>query len=51
MSKVNRQSVLNLYIFHHFAKSLDRTITFNSVTLKNKQTEPQKYIFFFQLNK
>ena len=50
-SEVNQQSVLNLYIFHHFPKSLDRTITFNSVTLKNTQTEPQKYIIFFQLNK
>ena len=27
--------------------NLDRTITFNSVTLKNTQTEPQKYIIFF----
>ena len=36
----------NLYIFHHFPKNLDRTITFNSVTLKNAQTEPQKKIFF-----
>ena len=26
---------------------LDRTITLNSVTLKNAQTEPQKYIIFF----
>ena len=45
-SKVNQQSVLNLYIFHHFPKNLDRTITFNSVTLKNTLTEPQKYIIF-----
>ena len=29
---------------------MDRTITFNSVTLKNTQTEPQKYIIFFQRN-
>ena len=50
-SEVNRQSVLNLYIFRHFPKNLDRTITFNSVTLKKTQTEPQKYIIFFQLNK
>ena len=50
ISKVNQQSVLNLYIFHHFPKNLDRTITFNSVTLKNTQTEPLKY-FFFQGNK
>ena len=41
-SKVNQQSVLNLYIFHHFSRNLNRTITFNSVTLKNTQTEPQK---------
>ena len=34
----------NLYIFHHFTKNLDRTITFNSVTLKNARTEPQKKI-------
>ena len=27
---------------------MDRTTTFNSVTLKNTQTEPQKYIFFFK---
>ena len=46
-SEVNQQSVLNLYIFHHFP--LDRTIIFNSVTLKNTQTEPQKKNF--QLNK
>ena len=45
--KVNQQSVLNVYIFHHFPKKLDRTITFNSVTLQNIQTEPQKYIIFF----
>ena len=36
----------NLYIFHHFPKNLDRTITFNSVTLKNTKTEPKKYHFF-----
>ena len=35
--KINKQSVLNL----------DRTITFNSVTLKNTQAESQKYIGFF----
>ena len=45
-SKVKQQSVLNHYIFHHFPKNLDRTITFNSVTLKNTQTEPQKYTIF-----
>ena len=45
-SKVYKQSVLNLYICYHFPKNLDRTITFNSVTLKNTQTEPQKYIIF-----
>ena len=43
-SKVN----LNLLIFHNFLKNLVRTITFNSVTLKNTQTEPQKNIFFFK---
>ena len=46
ISKVNQQTVLNYYIFHHFPKNLDRTITFNSVTLKTTQTEPQKCIFF-----
>ena len=45
-SKVNQQSVLNLKIFNNFPKNLHRTITFNSVTLKNKQTEPLKYIIF-----
>ena len=50
-SEVNQQSVLILYRFHHFPKNLDRTITFNSVTLKNTKKEPQKYINFFQLNK
>ena len=39
-SKVNQQSVLNLWIFHHFPKNLNRIITFNSVTLKNTRTEP-----------
>ena len=48
-SKVNQQSVLNLYIFHHFPKNLDRTITSNSVTLKNTQTEPQKYVVVFSM--
>ena len=48
-SNVNQQSVLNLNIYHHFPKNLDRTITFISVTLKNTQTEPQKYIIFFNL--
>ena len=46
-SEVNQQCVLNLNIFHHFPKNLDRTITFKSVTLKNTQTEPKKYIIFF----
>ena len=46
ISKVNQQSVLNLNIFHHFPKNLDRTLTFNCVTLKNTQTVPQKYIIF-----
>ena len=40
--KVSQQSALNLYIFHHFPKNLDRTITYHTVTLKNTQTEPQK---------
>ena len=35
-----------LKMFHYFPKNLDRIITFNSVTLKNRQTEPQKYIIF-----
>ena len=48
-SKLNQQSVSNLYIFHFLPKNLDRTITFNSVTLKNTQTEPKNY--FFQRNK
>ena len=42
---VSQQSLFNLYTFHHFPKNLDRTITFNRVTLKNTQTEPQKYHF------
>ena len=50
-SEVNQQSVLNLYIFPHFSRNLDRTITFNSVTLKNTQTEPQKYNIFFFFDK
>ena len=45
-SEVNQQSVLNLYIFHQFPKNLDRTITFNSVTLKNTQTEPKNILLF-----
>ena len=49
-SDVNQQSVLNLCISYHFPKNLDRTITFNSVPLKNTQTEHQKD-FFLQLNK
>ena len=48
---VKQQSVLNIYICHHFPKNQDRIITLNSVTLKNTQTEPQKYILFFQPNK
>ena len=48
-SEVNQQSVLNLYIFHYFPKNLHRTVTLNSVTLKNTQTEPQKYIILFNL--
>ena len=44
-NKVNQQSELNL-LFNHFPKNLDRTLTFNSVTLNNTQTEPKKYIIF-----
>ena len=33
-------------MFHHFPKIRGMTITFNSVILKNTQTEPQKYIIF-----
>ena len=49
-SKVNQKSVWNtrIEIFHNFPKNLDRTVIFNSVALKNTQTEPQKYILFFQ---
>ena len=32
-SKVNQQSVLNFKIFHHFLKNLDRTITFNYLSI------------------
>ena len=46
---VNQQSVLNLKIFYHFPKNLDRTITFNSVTLKN--TDRTSKIFYFFFNK
>ena len=42
--RINQQSVLNLKTFLHFPNNLNRTITFNSVTLKNTQTEPPKYI-------
>ena len=45
-SKVNQQSVLYIYIYHHFPKNLHRTITFNSVTFKYTQIEPQKILFF-----
>ena len=48
--KVNQHSVLDREIFYHFSKNQDKTITFNCVTLKTKQTEPRKY-FFFQRNK
>ena len=43
---VNQQSGLDLSIFYHFPKNLDRAITFNSVTLKNTQTLHKKYIIF-----
>ena len=47
-------------MFHHFPKNLDRTITFNSVILKNAQKyyfcqpniyleSADKIIFFFKL--
>ena len=45
--RVNQQSVSNLKIFHNLPKNVDRTITFNSVTLKITQTEPQKCIISF----
>ena len=45
-SEVNQQFVFNLYTFHHFPENLDRPITFNSVTLTNTQTEPQKISIF-----
>ena len=34
-------------VFHHFPKNKDRTITFDSFTLKNTQTEPGKYYILF----
>ena len=43
-SKVTDYAALNISLF---SKKLGRTITFNSVTLKNTQTEPKKYIIFF----
>ena len=42
-----KKCVLILQIFYHSPQKLDRTIIFNSVTLKNTQTEPQKYIIIF----
>ena len=47
---INRKTSLGkptVCIFYNFPKNLDRTIIFNSVTLKYTQTEPQKYINFF----
>ena len=43
----SKTSKINLKIYHHFPKTLDRTITFNSATLKNAQTEHLKYIYIF----
>ena len=37
---------VQFFLDHYEQTNLDRTITFNSVTLKNTQTEPQIYIFF-----
>ena len=46
--KNSKPSVKSLNILA-FPKNLDRTITFNSVTFKNTQTKPQKYIIFFSM--
>ena len=43
--KVNLQFVLNLKIFHNFPKNLDRTITFNSVTLKKNNRQNLNFFF------
>ena len=40
-SEVNQQSVLNLYIFHHFPKNLERTIT------SQKYTDRAYKIYYF----
>ena len=40
-----------MFKYLSFPKNLDRAINFNSVTLKNTQTEPRKCIIFFQQNK
>ena len=47
-SMVNQKSILNLYIFHHFPKNLDRTITLNS---SYADRTSKIYYFFFQQNK
>ena len=47
-SKVNTNSLY--HIFKYFIIFLHRTITFNSVILKNTQTEPQTNIIFFHQN-
>ena len=39
--------IQNNSLYKYFIIFLQRTITFNSGTLKNTKTEPQKYIFFF----
>ena len=43
----DRYSNLFLNAYINVPKNLDRTIPFMSVTLKNIQTESQKYIIFF----
>ena len=49
-SKVNQQSVLNLKIFQHFHKNLDRIIIFNNATQKYTDRTSKIY-YFFQRNK
>ena len=49
LQKNSKTSKVIFKYFIIFLKNLDRTITINSVTLKNAQTEPQKK-FFFQPN-
>ena len=49
-SKVNQQSVLNIYICHHFPNNLDRIITL-TVSLSKIHRQNLKNILFFQPNK